>query len=641
MAIRSGTIGFGMAALAAAGLLAFGWWDAAHRADGLAPTGATAPDPENVGASGMSPSGSAERAVADADAEMPAGEVGSATSQSPDAPETQGQAAATESGAAFADRPASADGTSAQATIAGGDAALGDSRPGRGVPRDVEDGTRTRPAPGETDAEITASDESLDPETQRSEAEITVDRNEPGEVVMSDDAGSAAAVSPAGTGRDVARSATGEGAAPDGSEPGATTEPASGAPRVPAEVPGAVDTARAATRGETDTNGRAASDPSGGDVGSAGQATAPASQTAPELDLLRVDRDGIGLLAGRATPGETVEVLVDGARVSDVEADGSGQFAVLLDLPDPDAPRQVTVRARGPDGAPGATAPQTFIVQPRLPATRTGTVDALGSAAGLPAGPAAGSEPPADDAPSGSDRAAAAAHGGPVDATGDRPAAAPDLPDAPGATASPAGAPLGDGTAAEPAIVASSPAAGAAPRILRADDSGLSVLPGPGDDTDLSIDTISYDRAGEVVLGGRAEPESAVRVYLDNAPVEVARAGIDGQWRLELPELDARVYTLRVDRLTEGGGVAERAETPFRPELPAVVRARQADLGDAPISQVIVQPGYTLWAIAERNYGTGFDYVRVFEANDDKIRDPDLIYPGQVFDIPPAYTAEP
>jgi len=47
-----------------------------------------------------------------------------------------------------------------------------------------------------------------------------------------------------------------------------------------------------------------------------------------------------------------------------------------------------------------------------------------------------------------------------------------------------------------------------------------------------------------------------------------------------------------------------------------------------------VQPGYTLWAIARNRYGRGILYVQVFEANRDKIRDPDLIYPGQVFQLP-------
>jgi nucleoid-associated protein YgaU len=55
---------------------------------------------------------------------------------------------------------------------------------------------------------------------------------------------------------------------------------------------------------------------------------------------------------------------------------------------------------------------------------------------------------------------------------------------------------------------------------------------------------------------------------------------------------------------------------------------------------VTVQPGFTLWRIARENYGDGVLYVRVFEANKDQIRNPDLIYPGQVFTVPPA-TSQP
>ncbi|MFN4172801.1 MAG: LysM peptidoglycan-binding domain-containing protein [Pseudorhodobacter sp.] len=53
----------------------------------------------------------------------------------------------------------------------------------------------------------------------------------------------------------------------------------------------------------------------------------------------------------------------------------------------------------------------------------------------------------------------------------------------------------------------------------------------------------------------------------------------------------------------------------------------------APVS-VTVQPGFTLWAIARDQLGEGILYVQVFEANRDRIRNPDLIYPGQVFAIP-------
>jgi nucleoid-associated protein YgaU len=47
-----------------------------------------------------------------------------------------------------------------------------------------------------------------------------------------------------------------------------------------------------------------------------------------------------------------------------------------------------------------------------------------------------------------------------------------------------------------------------------------------------------------------------------------------------------------------------------------------------------VQPGSTLWAIAKERYGKGIEYFKVFEANKERIRDPDLIYPGQVFELP-------
>ena len=40
------------------------------------------------------------------------------------------------------------------------------------------------------------------------------------------------------------------------------------------------------------------------------------------------------------------------------------------------------------------------------------------------------------------------------------------------------------------------------------------------------------------------------------------------------------------------------------------------------------------WGIASKSYGDGILYVRVYEANKDQIRNPDLIYPGQVFTVP-------
>ena len=58
---------------------------------------------------------------------------------------------------------------------------------------------------------------------------------------------------------------------------------------------------------------------------------------------------------------------------------------------------------------------------------------------------------------------------------------------------------------------------------------------------------------------------------------------------------------------------------------------RDLDLGER---NVIVQPGNSLWRIARRVYGEGLRYTVIYQANTEQIRDPDLIYPGQIFSLP-------
>ena len=95
--------------------------------------------------------------------------------------------------------------------------------------------------------------------------------------------------------------------------------------------------------------------------------------------------------------------------------------------------------------------------------------------------------------------------------------------------------------------------------------------------------------------------------------------------------MESGVYRLRIDEVAADGSVTSRVETPFKREAPEVVAGTATT---APAGSVTVQPGSTLWAIARDRYGEGLLYVRVFEANRDLIRDPDLIYPGQVFALP-------
>ena len=49
---------------------------------------------------------------------------------------------------------------------------------------------------------------------------------------------------------------------------------------------------------------------------------------------------------------------------------------------------------------------------------------------------------------------------------------------------------------------------------------------------------------------------------------------------------------------------------------------------------VIIRRGDTLWQISRRTYGRGIRYTTIYLANSEQISDPNLILPGQVFDVP-------
>ena len=52
------------------------------------------------------------------------------------------------------------------------------------------------------------------------------------------------------------------------------------------------------------------------------------------------------------------------------------------------------------------------------------------------------------------------------------------------------------------------------------------------------------------------------------------------------------------------------------------------------INTAIVSRGDNLWRISQRIYGRGHRYTVIFGANQSQIRNPHLIYPGQVFVLP-------
>ena len=144
----------------------------------------------------------------------------------------------------------------------------------------------------------------------------------------------------------------------------------------------------------------------------------------------------------------------------------------------------------------------------------------------------------------------------------------------------------------------------------------------------FSIEMIDYDEIGRLDIYGTAPKKSIINLYIDNEFLGQSTTDNNSYWRQKPKRIVAPgVYTLRGDQLNSNGKVEERIEVSFAREVPLV--------GIKPGSLVTVESGRSLWRIARRVYGKGFRYTVIYEANKEQIKDPDLIFPGQIFKLPP------
>ena len=146
----------------------------------------------------------------------------------------------------------------------------------------------------------------------------------------------------------------------------------------------------------------------------------------------------------------------------------------------------------------------------------------------------------------------------------------------------------------------------------------------------VSLDLVSYADSGAVQLAGRGQPGNVARVYADGDLAGESPIAQGGTWELEISDIAEGRYVLRVDEVSPTGDVLSRTESPFQRQFPEAHMPESFSQG----AKIIVQPGNTLWLMATEAYGDGEAFLQIFTANKDTIRDPDLIYPGQIFAIP-------
>lgn len=386
-------------------------------------------------------------------------------------------------------------------------------------------------------------------------------------------------------------------------------------------------------------------------------ATAEAPKLAqPVIDTWRVAADGAAVVSGTAEPGATVEVMVDGTAVASGAATASGEFAILFTLAPNPKPSLMWLSMTLPEHDPVPSAEMVAlgpVEGPKPPATEAPATEAPAAEA-----PAAGEPAPGD-----------------MIAAAEAPAAPPALllseegavllqdPATPDPLALPTASVMIDTITYTPAgevQVGGRGAAGAGLRIYldnaetavaEVPDNGLWLATLP--DTPPGIYTLRVDQldgAGKVTsrfeTPFKRETPEALAAASGTEPATPAPAPAPDapvQPQAEAPGLAAPGSPTETTTAEAAAPAVEPTPTPTEaasaPEAPAAPQADPAPVPAAAPVTVTVQPGFTLWGIAQERYGDGVLYVQVFEANKDKIKDPDLIYPGQVFSVPETATS--
>jgi len=279
-------------------------------------------------------------------------------------------------------------------------------------------------------------------------------------------------------------------------------------------------------------------------VETGGEPSKPSSETPapslPSFDIVRVDRTGYAVIAGRAQPGAKVVIYANEAPLAETTAERDGSWVISTETPLDAGSVELSLEMTTADGVV-IRSDQTIIIY--VPQRE-----------------------------------------------GDRP------------------------------LVLRTTPGGATEVLQEPRDDGVGMGP-------LSLETIDYDEQGAVIFAGRAEAARVVQLFANGQFVGQTTAGGDGRWRMTAT-IPPGVYKLHVIQLDENGRPAYAIELPFER-----ASANDIELRDG---KVVVQPGNSLWRIARRAYGRGIQYTVIYEANADRIRDPDLIYPGQIFDVPEA-----
>jgi nucleoid-associated protein YgaU len=353
----------------------------------------------------------------------------------------------------------------------------------------------------------------------------------------------------------------------------------------------------------------------------------PAAAEAPRFDIVRVEPNGDAVVAGRGAPDAVVEMLVDGKPVARATADANGQFAIVPPAL-PTGSSVIGLRMTVPGGHTAQSQQSVAVsVAPghdRRPLVALTAPDAPTVVLSQP------------DAPAPGGKVATAAPGG-----GRRP-----------------GAEAGPG-AAQPTRIVSADVQGNGRLFVTASGAPGTPLRLYLNETLIAPGTIGPDGRASFTIGRGIKP-GQYQVRIDQVDPATGKVAARAEVPLSVPETaqvatrepaatpghDAAKALPRGERKPAVGSAAPpepaaepAAEAPSDPDTSHLAAdttgpARAGAVFVPEISTAKISRGDNLWRISQRTYGRGERYTVIYDANQSQIRDPDLIYPGQIFVLP-------
>ena len=376
-----------------------------------------------------------------------------------------------------------------------------------------------------------------------------------------------------------------------------------------------------------------------------------------KIDLVRVAADGATTIAGMAAAGDEISFLMAEAALAVTTADASGNFVGLFDIAPAPEPRVMRVVAKTSEGvtrevelviAPFA-APEALVATAEASVTDAAEPLAAQAPAALLIAPEGVKvvQPSAAAAAAAAAAAEPAAVGGVTLDTITYGADGAVQLGGTGAAGSGLRVYLDQAVVAETAVgadaswqaVLTDVAAGV--YTLRVDQLSADGKVTARFETPFKRETL--EALAAVAAAAAPEPSSEVAALAEPAavapaaPASAEPASAATESAAIAPATPAPAPAAAV---TEVQAPVAAAEQPAVAEAaPVAAAAPAAPTAETPVTTtpsvtITVQPGFTLWGIAKQEFGDGVMYVQVFNANKDRIKNPDLIYPGQVFTIP-------